>query len=158
LSDTELSKEAETPVTRIITLPLRYEAEFNDGPYNATKDTFEIDQAVLPFILNADWALITRIKFPAVSQPPKKLGEDWASGLSNGYTTFFLSPEHGTTFFWGAGPVQWTVPIGGGIEKVFRLGGQHMKLSIDAYYNAIRPTADNDTSLVQVTLTLLFPP
>jgi hypothetical protein len=101
LSDTELSKEAENPVTRMITLPLRYEAEFNDGPYKATKDTFEIDQAVLPFILNADWALITRTKFPAVSQPPKKLGEDWASGLSNGYTTFFLSPEHGTTFFWG---------------------------------------------------------
>jgi hypothetical protein len=34
----------------------------------------------------------------------------------------------------------------------------HMKLSVDAYYNAIRPTAGNDTSLVQVTLTLLFPP
>ena len=247
LSDTELSKEAENPVTRIITLPLRYEAEFNDGPYKATKDTFEIDQAVVPFILNADWALITRTKFPAVIQPPKKLREDWESGLSNGYTTFFLSPEHGTTFFWGAGPVlyypsatnkalgvnkwgsgpsvaflkkdagpwvvgvvvnniwsfggpphssdrtnsfllnpvvsyhfgdgwsvgsspnitanwlskngqQWTVPIGGGIEEVVRLGGQHMKLSVDTYYNAIRPTASNDTALVQVTLTLLFPP
>jgi hypothetical protein len=247
LSDTELSKEAENPVTRFITLPLRYEAEFNDGPYKGTKDTFEIDQAVLPFILNADWALITRTKFPAVTQPPKKLREDWESGLSNGYTTFFLSPEHGTTFFWGAGPVlyypsatnkalgvnkwgsgpslaflrkdagpwvwgvvvnniwsfggpshssertnsfllnpvityhfdngwsvgsspnitanwlskngqQWTVPIGGGIEKVFSLAGQHMKMSVDAYYNAIRPTAGNDTALVQVTLTLLFPP
>jgi hypothetical protein len=90
LSDTELSKEAENPVTRIITLPLRYEAEFNDGPYKATKDTFEIDQAVVPFILNADWALITRTKFPAVIQPPKKLGEDWESGLSNGYTTFLF--------------------------------------------------------------------
>ena len=33
LSDTELSKESENPVTRVITLPLRYEAEFNDGPY-----------------------------------------------------------------------------------------------------------------------------
>jgi hypothetical protein len=235
LSDTELSKEAEKPVTRMITLPLRYEAEFNDGPYTATKDTFEIDQAVLPFILNADWALITRTKFPAVSQPPKKLGEDRASGLSNGYTTFFLSPEHGTTFFWGAGAVlyypsatnkalgvnkwgsgpslaflrkdegpwvwgvvvnniwsfggpprssdrtnsfllnpvisyhfsngwsvgsspnitanwlskngqQWTLPIAGGVEKVFRFGAQHMKLSVDAYYNAIRPNAGNDTS------------
>jgi hypothetical protein len=246
LSDTELSKEAENPVTRMITLPLRYEAEFNDGPYKAAKDTFEIDQAVLPFILNEDWALITRTKFPAISQPPKKLREDWESGLGNGYTTFFLSPEHGTSFFWGAGPVlyypsatnkalgvnkwgsgpsvaflkkdagpwvwgvvvnniwsfggppnssdrtnslllnpvisyhfsngwsigtspnitanwlsknghKWTVPIGGGIQKVFRLGEQHMKLAVDAYYNAIRPEASNDTSLVEVTLTLLFP-
>jgi hypothetical protein len=246
LSDTELSKESENPVTRMITLPLRYEAEFNDGPTKRVKDTFEIDQAVLPFMLNNDWALITRTKFPAVSQPPKKLREDWESGLGNGYTTFFLSPEHGTSFFWGAGPVlyypsatnkalgvnkwgsgpsvaflkkdagpwvwgvvvnniwsfggppnssdrtdslllnpvisyhfsngwsvgsspnitanwlsknghKWTVPIGGGIQKVFRLGGQHMKLSVDAYYNAIRAEAGNDTSLVEVTLTLLFP-
>jgi hypothetical protein len=246
LSDTELSKESENPVTRMIALPLRYEAEFNDGPTKGVKDTFEIDQAVLPFMLNNDWALITRTKFPAVSQPPKKLHEDWESGLGNGYTTFFLSPEHGTSFFWGAGPVlyypsatnkalgvnkwgsgpsvaflkkdagpwvwgvvvnniwsfggpthssdrtnslllnpvisyhfgngwsvgsspnitanwlskngqQWTVPIGGGIEKVLRLAGQHMKISVDAYYNAIRPTAGNDTAVVQVTLTLLFP-
>src|SRR6266403_12588 len=96
LSDTELSKESENPVTRMITLPLRYEAEFNDGPTKGVKDTFEIDQAVLPFMLNNDWALITRTKFPAVSQPPKKLHEDRESGLGNGYTTFFLSPEHGT--------------------------------------------------------------
>jgi hypothetical protein len=77
---------------------LRYEAEFNDGPTKGVKDTFEIDQAVLPFMLNDDWSLIMRTKFPAVSQPPKKLGEDRAAGLSNGYTTFFLSPELGQAF------------------------------------------------------------
>jgi hypothetical protein len=48
-ADTELSKEIENPVTRWITLPLRYEADFLDGAYYATKDTFEIDQAVVPF-------------------------------------------------------------------------------------------------------------
>ena len=246
LSDTELSKESENPVTRVITLPLRYEAEFNDGPYKAVKDTYEIDQAVLPFRLNEDWALITRTKFPAMSQPPKKLGESWASGLANGYTTFFLSPEHTAGIYWGVGPVlyypsatnkalgvnkwgsgpsvaflkkdespwvggvvvnniwsfgsppqgtdktnsfllnpffsyhfsdgwsvgsspnitanwlsrggqQWTVPIGGGIDKILRLGEQRIKLSVDTYYNAIRPQAGNQNWLVQVTVTLLFP-
>src|SRR5499433_362997 len=101
VSDTQLSKEIENPVTRRITLPLRYEADFLDGPYKATKDTFEIDQAVVPFRLNEDWALITRTKLPVESVPPKKLGESWAFGLSNGYTTFFLSPEHGEGFYWG---------------------------------------------------------
>jgi len=105
VSDTELSKEIENPVTRRITLPLRYEANFLDGPYKATKDTFEIDQAVVPFRLNEDWALITRTKLPAEVQPPKKLGDHWAGGLSNGYTTFFLSPERGESFYWGVGPV-----------------------------------------------------
>ena len=103
-SDTEVSKEIENPVTRRITVPLRYEADFLDGPYKATKDTFSIDQAVVPFWLNEDWALITRTKLPGEAQPPKKLGDHWAGGLSNGYTTFFLSPEHGEGFYWGAGP------------------------------------------------------
>ena len=41
-------------------LPLRYEGEFQDGATDATKDTFEIDHAMVPFGLNDDWALITR--------------------------------------------------------------------------------------------------
>jgi hypothetical protein len=241
-----LSKETENPVSRVITLPLRYEANFLDGPYHATKDTFELDQAILPFRLSDDWALITRTKFPAHSQPPKELGDSWTSGLSNGYTTFFLSPSHGEGFYWGAGPVLyypsatdkslgvnkwgsgpsaafvrkrddspwvfgavvnniwsfggppessdrtnsllinpfisyhfgdgwsvgsspnvtanwlskagqvWTVPVGGGIAKTFRLGGQPLKLAVDSYYNAVRPQASNETWLLQITLTFLF--
>ena len=105
LSNDEISKEVENPVTRHITLPLRYQADFDDGPYHATKRTFENDQAVVPFRLNDDWALIIRTKLPWEAQPPKKLEEHWAGGFANGYTTFFLSPEHGQGFFWGAGPV-----------------------------------------------------
>src|SRR5215469_9136193 len=96
-SDTEVSKEVENPVTRRTTLPLRYEADFLDGPYKATKDTFSIDQAVVPFRLGEDWALITRTKLPAIVQPPKKLVDHWAAGLSNEYTTFFLSPDRRST-------------------------------------------------------------
>ena len=245
VSDTELSKQIENPVTRRITVPLRYEADFLDGPYKATKDTFSINQAVIPFRLNEDWALITRTKLPAIVQPPKKLGESWAFGLSNGYTTFFLSPEHGEGFYWGVGPLlyypsatnsvvgvnkwgsgpsaaflkedqspwvfggvvnniwsfggppgssdrtnqlllnpivsyhfaegwsfgsspniianwianggKWTVPVGGGFAKAVRLGEQAMKLELDAYYNAIRPKAGNDTWLLQATVTFQFP-
>ena len=244
LSDTEVSKEVENPVTRRITLPLRYEADFLDGAYNKTKDTFSIDQAVVPFRLNEDWALITRTKLLAIVQPPKKLGDHWAAGLSNGYTTFFLSPEQGQDFYWGVGPVlyypsatnstvgvnkwgsgpsaafikedespwvfgavanniwsfggppgssdrtnqlllnpfvsyhfaegwsagsspnittnwinsggKWTVPVGGGFGKVVRLGEQPVKLDLDAYYNAIRPKAANETWLLQVTMTFQF--
>jgi hypothetical protein len=67
VSDTELSKETENPVTRRITLPLRYEADFLNGPYKAPKDTFEIDQAVLPFQLSGDWALIHPDEAPRAS-------------------------------------------------------------------------------------------
>jgi hypothetical protein len=246
-TNNDLSKESENPVSLLITLPLRYEADFHDGPYDATKNTFDLDQAVIPFRLNDDWALITRTKFPAYSQPPKELGDSWASGLGNGYTTFFLSPVRGEGFYWGAGPVLsyptatntalgvnkwgsgpsvaffwkngdgpwvfgsvvnniwsfggppqssdrtnsllvnpvisyhfgdgwsigsspnitanwvskpgqvWTVPVGGGIAKTFRLGSQPVKLDVDSYYNAVRPQASNETWLLQFTITFLFP-
>jgi hypothetical protein len=245
-SNTELSKETQNPVTRWITLPLRYEGNFSDGPYKATKDTFELDQVVLPFRLDEDWALITRTKLPAPVQPPKHLGGRWESGVGNGYTTFFLSPERGDGLYWGIGPVlyypsatnsavgvnkwgsgpsaafvkkdqspwvfgaivnniwsfggspgssdrtnsllvnpfisyhfgdgwsvgsspnitanwiskagqTWTVPVGGGFDKAFRVGDQPIKFSVESYYNAIRPQVGNETWLLQVTLTFVFP-
>jgi hypothetical protein len=48
-SDAELSKDSVNPVARHITVPLRYQAEFQDGPYKATKSTFELDQALCRF-------------------------------------------------------------------------------------------------------------
>jgi hypothetical protein len=61
VNDTDyLSKETENPVTRKITVPLRYEADFPDGADKLTKSTIELDQAVVPFRLNDDWALATR--------------------------------------------------------------------------------------------------
>jgi hypothetical protein len=245
-SNNDISKEVENPVTTNITLPLRYEATFNDGPDNdSTKSTFELDQAVVPFSLDADWSLITRTKMPFVSDPPKKHGKPWQLGMDNGYTTFFLSPSHGSTYFWGVGPVlyyptatnsnigvnkwglgpsvaflkkdaspwewgiivnniwslggpphgkdrsnsflvnpflsyhfgdgwavgsspdvesnwlakpgqDWTLPVGGGISKTFRLGKLPIRVAFDSYYNAIRADAGNQTWLAEVTMTMVF--
>ena len=55
-SDTEISKQIENPVTRRITLRLRYEADFLDSPCKATKNIFSINQAVVPFRLDEEWA------------------------------------------------------------------------------------------------------
>jgi hypothetical protein len=33
----------------------------------------------------------------------------------------------------------WTVPVGGGVGKVFRIVTQPMNASVQAYYNAITP-------------------
>jgi hypothetical protein len=37
------------------------------------------------------------------------------------------------------------------------LGAQPLRLDVDAYYNAIRPAAGNETWLLQANLTFLFP-
>lgn len=242
MSNTDLAKEVENPLTLVTTLPLRYEPEFNDTADGTTKATYLIDQAVLPFKLNDDWALITRTKLEGISQPPKKADGAWQTGLGNGYTTFFLSPIEGEGLFWGVGPVlyypasstalgvnrwgsgpsvgfvkkdespwefgavvnniwsigghgsdatdellvnplvsyhfddgwalssspsitanwskpgqQWTVPVGGGLSKTFRLGAQPVKLAFDAYDNVVRPEAHREQVLLQFTVTFLFP-
>jgi hypothetical protein len=86
-------------------------------------------------------------------QPPKNLGDppgsralQWSVGSS---------PEITTN--WIASGGKWTVPVGGGFGKAFQLGGQPMKLELDAYYNAIRPKAGNETWLLQAKLTFVFP-
>jgi hypothetical protein len=245
LSDDEISKETENPVSRQIQLPLRYEADFAYGATESTKENFVINNAIVPFVLDEDWALITRTKLPLLVQPPKKDGQSWQTGLGNGYTEFFLSPEHGQGFYWGVGPIlyypsmnstlgvnrwgsgpavgfvkkdespwefggvaaqiwsiggptnngtdrtnqlmlnpaisyhfgdgwalgssptitgnwaasggHWTVPVGGGVSKTFRIDDQPLKLAFDSYYNAIRPVAGQQTWLTQVTLTFVFP-
>ena len=40
VTNTDFSKETENPVTRQITLPLRYQADFLDGGDKLTKSTF----------------------------------------------------------------------------------------------------------------------
>jgi hypothetical protein len=40
---------------------------------------------------------------------------------------------------------------------VIRLGDQPVKLSLDRYYNAIRPKAGEETWLLQFTMTFVFP-
>jgi hypothetical protein len=73
-------------------------------------------------------------------------GDGWSLGSSPNITANWLTSGG-----------KWTVPAGGGFGKVVRLGTQPIKLELDAYYNAIRPKASNETWLLQATLTLPFP-
>lgn len=53
---------------------------------------------------------------------------------------WFLTSAPILTANWKAGGGdQWTVPVGGGVGKVFRIGTQPMNASVQAYYNAITP-------------------
>jgi len=51
---------------------------------------------------------------------------------------------------------QWTVPIGGGFGRVFKVGDQPVNAQIAGYYNAIRPTGTPAWQL-RATVALLFP-
>jgi hypothetical protein len=70
---------------------------------------------------------------------------------------WYLSTSPIITANWLAAPgQQWTVPVGGGFGRVFKLGDQPVNASINAYYNVERPTGASTWSL-RTTLALLFP-
>lgn len=245
-TNADYEKEVENPVTHFYTLPLQYKASFEDGFYDATTNSIQLNNAVLPIQLDDDWFLIARTKGGYVSQAPKKRDDDWEAGLNNTQTTLFLSPSRGNGFFWGAGPVvflptatnsttgmnkwgsgpsaaavwqggsipwtigfvannvwtfggpsygnnttnslllnpivyyrfgdgwslstspnitanwastsgkRWTVPVGAGIGKTFKIGGQPMTLKFESYDNVVRPGDHGSDWVAQLTLTLLF--
>jgi opacity protein-like surface antigen len=51
---------------------------------------------------------------------------------------------------------RWTVPIGGGFGRVFKIGDQPVNAQIAGYYNAVRPTGTADWQL-RTAITFLFP-
>ena len=51
---------------------------------------------------------------------------------------------------------RWTVPIGGGIGKVFTIGQQSVSAQAEAYYNAERPAGGSTWSAI-LTVQFLFP-
>lgn len=51
---------------------------------------------------------------------------------------------------------QWTVPIGGGAGRVFKMGKQHVNMKLAAYYNVEAPDDATDWNL-QLEFTLMFP-
>ena len=70
---------------------------------------------------------------------------------------WYLSTSPIITANWLAAPgQQWTVPVGGGFGRVFKLGDQPVNASINAYYNVERPAGASTWSL-RTTLALLFP-
>src|SRR5262245_43849088 len=70
---------------------------------------------------------------------------------------WFLTTSPVITADWLAAPgQQWTVPVGGGLGRVFKLGDQPVSAYVSAYYNAIRPDLAPNWQL-RAELSLLFP-
>lgn len=52
---------------------------------------------------------------------------------------------------------QWTVPVGGGLGRVFKIGNQHVNMKVATYYNAVAPSGNSDVWNFQYSCTFLFP-
>ena len=74
--------------------------------------------------------------------------------LSNGW---FLLSDLVMTANWEADSSNvWTVPVGGGVGRVFNIGNQPVNSKLEAYYNVERPEGAPEKSIT-FTLQFLFP-
>jgi hypothetical protein len=70
---------------------------------------------------------------------------------------WYLSSEPTITSDWSAdSSQQWTIPIGGGIGKIFNIGKQPVNASVSAYHNLQAPRSGADWQL-QFQIQFLFP-
>ncbi len=70
---------------------------------------------------------------------------------------WFLTSSPVITANWlAASGQQWTVPLGGGFGRLFKLGDQPVSASIQGFYNAVRPDGAPTWEL-RYQLSLLFP-
>jgi hypothetical protein len=66
-----------------------------------------------------------------------------------------LSSSPNITANWAKSQDRWTVPIGAGLGKAFRIGAQPMSLKFETYYNTARPE-HTAVWVAQITVTFLF--
>ena len=70
---------------------------------------------------------------------------------------WYLSTTPTITANWEAeSDNRWTVPLGGGFGRVFKIGNQPVNASLKAYYNAWRPEEASNWNIA-VGFTFMFP-
>ena len=102
--DADLAKKLSNPISDLVSVPFQFNWEQNVGPDKQTRFILNV-QPVMPFALTPKLNLIARIIVPFVSQPPLVTGGTPAAGVSDILASFFFSPNSGSSFIWGVGPV-----------------------------------------------------
>jgi opacity protein-like surface antigen len=107
---------------------------------------------VIGVLLNNQWSVGGDPLRPSVNQ---FLAQPFINyNMAHGW---FLTTSPVVTANWRAtSDERWTVPVGGGIGRIFRLGDQPVSAYISAYYNPIRPD-NTPTWQLRAELSLLFP-
>ncbi len=102
--ESEIAKQAQNPIARLISVPL--ESDFNPQTGVNKEDSYVLEmKPVVPFRLSKDWTLITRAIIPIIQTPDPALKVHGASGLGDINFSLFLSPAKARRIIWGTGPI-----------------------------------------------------
>ena len=75
-----------------------------------------------------------------------RFGDGWSLSTSPNITSDWASSND----------KRWTVPVGVGLGKAFKIGVQPMSVKFETYYNVVRPGDHGSIWAAQLTLSLLF--
>ncbi len=98
-----VAKKLNNPISDLVSVPFQFNWAQGVGPDKLTRLILNV-QPVMPFTLNKNWNMISRVIMPLVGQPPLVEGGEPASGLSDILTSFFFSPSGSQKLTWGVGP------------------------------------------------------
>ena len=108
-------------------------------------------------LINNIWS-VGSTDYPFNSNAPK-----YSNGLLQPFLNYnfesgaYLTTSPIITVNWEArGSQQWTVPMGGGVGKLFKIGKLPVNTQIGAYYNVVRPDFANNWQ-IRAQVQFLFP-
>lgn len=101
-SNSQLAKRRQNPISRLASVPFRFNFNLNTGPYAQT-ETYSTIEPQIPFALNKDWDLISR-SILTVADEPTFMSNTSHFGLGGITTGFFLVPTQPSKLIWGFGP------------------------------------------------------
>ena len=111
------------------------------------------DPWVYGAIVNNIWSLTSN-----------KQGGSYSNGLIQPFLNYNVPDGDGLYFTsspiltvdWNANGQRWTVPLGGGVGKIFHLGKLPVNTQISAYYNAVKPDFGSNWQ-IRAQVQLMFP-
>jgi len=106
-SNAELAQELSNPLADLMSIPFQMNYDGNIGPKDDGWKLQTNIQPVIPFQLNKEWNLISRIILPVISQKDIFPGAGSQFGLGDTSVSLFFSPRKPTSggVIWGVGPV-----------------------------------------------------
>lgn len=114
MSNSEIAKASQNPITMIYSLPIQNNIYLGLGDTDEVKNIANF-QPVIPMDITDDWDIVWRLIMPVVTVPgtPSAFNQDGeVSAFKNGVTglgdttlSAFLAPKKSGKFIWGAGAI-----------------------------------------------------
>jgi hypothetical protein len=101
--ESQLARQVESPVSKLSSVPVRYESNFGIGPRDLARNSV----SVLPTVavaVSPDLSIVSRTTVPFAWQPDVAQGSGYVSGLGDVAESLFFVPRPTSGVLWGIGP------------------------------------------------------